>query len=259
MLLTDTHGLMEAHAVKTGVGGVSAKVKLVGAHYDAAKGAYTFTTDNVPPRTFMFTPVTPPGTDISPVLPQPISAPVTPLHTGEIVIRHAVIHTVFPLPALEGRSFHDYVIWFPADSGLEPVYVYFKNPRYEPGTVTGHGEPVSGTWLAGAGKDLGAPIPAHIADQLRGRRFSSFDTFREAFWEVVGHDPELSGQFNSGNVGNMRNGKAPSPRESEHVDRRVKYELHHVKPISMGGAVYDIYNIRVLTPKRHIDIHKKVK
>ncbi len=257
MLLTDTHGLMEAHAVKTGVGGVSAKVKLVGAHYDAAKGAYTFTTDNVPPRTFMFTPVTQPGTDNSPVLPQPISAPVTPLHTGEIVIRHAVIHTVFPLPALEGRSFHDYVIWFPADSGLEPVYVYFKNPRYEPGTVTGHGEPVSGTWLAGAGKDLGAPIPAHIADQLRGRRFSSFDTFREAFWEMVGHDPELSGQFNNTNRLGMLDQLSPFSPKSEHVGGRTKYEIHHIKPINQDGAVYDIDNLRVLTPKRHIEIHSK--
>ncbi|WP_261369167.1 S-type pyocin domain-containing protein [Yersinia mollaretii] len=257
MLITDTDGLMEAHAVKTGVGGVSAKVKLVGAQYDAAKGAYTFTTDNVPPRTFMFTPVTPPGTDISPVLPQPISVPVTPLHTGEIVIRHAVIHTVFPQPGLKERHFHDYVIWFPADSGLEPVYVYFKNPRYEPGTVTGHGEPVSGTWLAGAGKGLGAPIPAHIADQLRGRRFSTFDKFREAFWEMVGHDPELSGQFNKMNQVEIRNERAPYTPTREQVKGRKKYEIHHVKFIKDGGEVYNIENLRVMTPKRHINIHSK--
>ncbi|WP_145520830.1 S-type pyocin domain-containing protein [Yersinia mollaretii] len=257
MLITDTDGLMEAHAVKTGVGGVSAKVKLVGAQYDAAKGAYTFTTDNVPPRTFMFTPVTPPGMDISPVLPQPVSAPVTPLHTGEIVIRHAVIHTVFPQPALEEQDFHDYVIWFPADSGLEPVYVYFKNPRYEPGTVTGHGEPVSGTWLAGAGKDLGAPIPAHIADQLRGRRFSSFDTFREAFWVMVGHDPELSGQFIISNRERMRASKAPKARKIDSVDLRTSFEIHHIEFIKDGGEVYNIDNLRVVTPRRHIEIHSK--
>ncbi|WP_032899264.1 S-type pyocin domain-containing protein, partial [Yersinia bercovieri] len=66
MVITDADGLMEVHAVKTGVGGVSARVKLVGAQYDAAKGTYFFTTDNLPSRTFMFTPVTPPGTDLSP-------------------------------------------------------------------------------------------------------------------------------------------------------------------------------------------------
>ncbi|WP_145571959.1 HNH endonuclease signature motif containing protein [Yersinia bercovieri] len=98
-----------------------------------------------------------------------------------------------------------------------------------------------------------------MADQLRGRWFSRFDKFREAFWVAVGHDPELAGQFKSGNVGNMKSGKAPSPRESEQVGGRVKYELHHVKPIDIWGAVYDINNMRVLTPKRHIDTHKQVK
>nr|WP_261369171.1 S-type pyocin domain-containing protein [Yersinia mollaretii] len=129
MLIADADGYMVIHAVKTGVGGVSDRVKLVGAQYDAAKGAYTFTTDNVPPRNFIFTPATPPGTNISPVLPQPISAPVTPQHTGEVAIQHAGIITVLPQPALEEQDFHDYVIWFPADSGLEPVYVYFNVPR----------------------------------------------------------------------------------------------------------------------------------
>nr|WP_246585551.1 HNH endonuclease signature motif containing protein [Yersinia kristensenii] len=142
---------------------------------------------------------------------------------------------------------------------MEPVYVYFKTPRDEPGEVTGRGQRVAGIWLAEAGKGLGVPIPAQIADKLRGKEFSSFDRFREAFWQEVGNDPELSKQFKSGNLGNIKNGKAPSPRESEQVGGRVKYELHHVKPISKGGAIYGIDNLRVLTPKRHIEIHKEVK
>ncbi len=255
MVITDADGLMEVHAVKTGVGGVSARVKLVGAQYDAAKGTYFFTTDNLPSRTFMFTPVTPPGTDLSPVLPQPESAPALPLHTGETVIRHAVIHTVFPLPALEEHDFHDYVIWFPADSGLEPVYVYLKSPRDEPGIVTGRGQPVTGIWLAGAGEGLGAPIPAQIADQLRGRRFSSFDKFREAFWVAVGHDPELLGQFNLRNIAFLKRGYAPYPQVEEQLGGRVKFEIHHVLPIKDGGAVYNIDNLRIVTAKHHIEIH----
>ncbi|MDA5499307.1 S-type pyocin domain-containing protein [Yersinia aleksiciae] len=257
MLITDTDGLMEVHAVKTGMEGVPAKVKVVAAQYDADKNSYTFTTDNQPPRTFTFTPTAPPGTDLSPALPQPASAPAAPLHTGETVIRHTVIHTVFPQPALEEQDFHDYIIWFPADSGLEPVYVYFKNPRYEPGTVTGRGQPVSGIWLAGAGKDSGVPIPAHIADQLRGRRFSTFDKFREAFWLAVGHDPELSGQFSPLNQNRMKKGYAPYPVPIEQIVGREKFELHHFIPIKDGGAVYDADNLRVVTPKNHINIHSK--
>ncbi|WP_196299378.1 S-type pyocin domain-containing protein, partial [Yersinia thracica] len=257
MLITDADGLMEVHAVKTGVGGVSARVKLVGAQYDAAKGTYFFTTDNLPSRTFMFTPVTPPGTDLSPLLPQPESAPALPLHTGETVIRHAVIHTVFPLPALEEHDFHDYVIWFPADSGLEPVYVYLKSPREEPGIVTGRGQSVTGIWLAGAGEGLGAPIPAQIADQLRGRWFSRFDKFREAFWVAVGHDPELAGQFNIVNKVEMINYRAPYPPAIEKVGGRKKYEIHHIKFIRNGGEVYNVDNLRVMTPKLHVSIHSK--
>ncbi|MDK6891939.1 hypothetical protein QP278_25750, partial [Escherichia coli] len=30
----------------------------------------------------------------------------------------------------------------------------------------------------------------------------------------------------------------------------------HDKPISQDGGVYDMDNIRVTTPKRHIDIHR---
>ncbi|WP_235897017.1 HNH endonuclease signature motif containing protein [Yersinia vastinensis] len=121
------------------------------------------------------------------------------------------------------------------------MYIYLNSPRSE------------------AGKSLGARIPSQIADKLRGQEFSSFDKFREAFWEEVSKEPSLAIQFKSGNLGNIKNGKAPSPRESEQIGSRVKYELHHVKPISDNGAVCDIDNIKVLTPKRHIEIHKEVK
>ncbi|MGL4752544.1 MAG: HNH endonuclease signature motif containing protein [Aeromonadaceae bacterium] len=46
------------------------------------------------------------------------------------------------------------------------------------------------------------------------------------------------------------------PPEAEQVGGRTRYELHHITPIKDGGAVYNIDNIRILTPKRHIDLHK---
>ncbi|WP_338137100.1 HNH endonuclease signature motif containing protein [Yersinia bercovieri] len=96
-----------------------------------------------------------------------------------------------------------------------------------------------------------------MADQLRGRRFSRFDKFREAFWVAVGHDPELSGQFKLNNQNLMKNGYAPFVNKSDKVGKRVKIELHHKKPISQGGDVYDIDNINAVTPKRHIGIHSE--
>lgn len=258
MLMADKDDWTSVYAVKPDAVQVAAKVKVAVAQFDPLHGVYTFTTDNQPPRTFTFTPARPPGMDIGTVLPQPVGAPDFPQHTGTDITFLATKPDMVFL-ALEEGDFHDYIIWFPADSGLEPVYVYLKTPRDEPGVVTGHGQQVSGVWLAGAGKDLGVPIPAQIADKLRGKRFSNFDRFREAFWQEVGNDPELAGQFKSGNLGNINNGKAPSPRETEQVGGRVKYELHHVKLISKGGAIYGIDNLRVLTPKRHIEIHKEVK
>ncbi len=41
----------------------------------------------------------------------------------------------------------------------------------------------------------GAPIPAHIADKLRGREFKTFDEFREALWLEVSKDSVLLAQF----------------------------------------------------------------
>lgn len=255
----DWIGCTEIYAVKTGVAGVLPKVKVGAAQYDESTGVYTFTTDSTPPRTLIFTPAQPPGAETRPILAPPGSAPATLQHTGEMIIKPVITPTILPLPQLYAHDFHDYIIWFPADSGLEPVYVYLKSPRDEPGVVTGRGERITGIWLVDAGKDMGAPIPAQIADKLRGRRFSNFGRFRAAFWKVVGEDPNLVKYFKSGNLGNIKNGKAPSPKEREQVGRRVKYELHHLKPISKNGAVYNIKNIRVLTPKRHIDIHKGVE
>ncbi|BFI68292.1 hypothetical protein okayama3_38770 [Yersinia pseudotuberculosis] len=255
----DWIGCTEIYAVKTGVAGVLPKVKVGAAQYDESTGVYTFTTDSTPPRTLIFTPAQPPGAETRPILAPPGSTPATLQHTGEMIIKPVITPTILPLPQLYARDFHDYIIWFPADSGLEPVYVYLKSPRDEPGVVTGHGERITGIWLAGAGKDMGGPIPAQIADKLRGRQFSHFGRFRAAFWKVVGEDPNLVKYFKSGNLGNIKNGKAPSPKEREQVGRRVKYELHHLKPISKNGAVYHIENIRVLTPKRHMDIHKGVE
>ncbi|WP_241652279.1 HNH endonuclease signature motif containing protein [Yersinia sp. 2105 StPb PI] len=119
------------------------------------------------------------------------------------------------------------------------MYIYLNSPRSE------------------AGKGLGARIPSQIADKLRGQEFSSFDKFRAAFWEEVSQDPELAGQFSPLNLNRMKQGYAPYPIPTEQVGGREKFELHHIKFIRDDGAVYDIENLRIMTPKRHIDVHSK--
>ncbi|HDL7739087.1 TPA: S-type pyocin domain-containing protein [Yersinia enterocolitica] len=254
ILMVDRDDETRIYAVKTGVADVPANVKVGMAQFDRSSGVYTFTTDTLPPRTFTFTSPRPPGVGGVSVIPQPASAPVFPQHTGTDIKILATRRTLTFL-AHEEVSFHDYIIWFPAGSGLEPVYVYFKSPRDEPGEVTGQGEWILGIWLAEAGKEQGAAIPAQIADKLRGREFSSFDRFREAFWREVANDPELAGQFNLRNIAFLKRGYAPYPQGKNQVGGRTKFELHHVVPIKDGGEVYDMDNLRIVTPKLHIKIH----
>ncbi len=257
ILMVDRDDETHIYAVKTGVTDVPANVKVGMAQFDRTKGVYTFTTDTLPPRTFTFTSPWPPGVGGVSVIPQPASAPVFPQHTGTDIKILATRRTLTFL-AHEEVSFHDYIIWFPAGSGLEPVYVYFKSPRDEPGEVTGQGEWIFGIWLAEAGKEQGAAIPAQIADKLRGMKFSSFDRFREVFWREVANDPELAGQFIELNQRRMREkGYSPFTPSKEKVGGRDKFELHHVISIKDNGAIYDVDNLRVITPKRHIEIHSK--
>ncbi|ENL4830272.1 colicin [Salmonella enterica subsp. enterica serovar Teko] len=131
-----------------------------------------------------------------------------------------------------------------------------ENKRNQPGTATGKGQPVGDKWLDDASKEAGAPVPDRIADKLRDKEFKNFDDFRKKFWEEVSKDPELSKQFIKGNRDRMQVGKAPKSRKSDAAGKRTSFELHHDKPISQDGGVYDMDNIRVTTPKHHIDIHR---
>ncbi|WP_250550805.1 S-type pyocin domain-containing protein, partial [Citrobacter koseri] len=103
-------------------------------------------------------------------------------------------YTTPPFPVPDAADFNDYILVFPADSGIQPIYVYLReDPRKQPGTATGYGEilPENSRWLEAASSGLGAPIPAQVADKLRGRTFRNFDHFREEFWLAVSECPEL--------------------------------------------------------------------
>lgn len=160
-----------------------------------------------------------------------------------------IVNPIYP------PEYRDFILVFPAGSGIAPLYIVM-NARHDPGTVTGAGEDVSGIWLAGAGEGLGVPVPTRIADELRGKSFNSFDSFRAAFWKAVANDAELAGQFNTHNLADMRRGLAPSALRRTHAGKRISFELHHVEQIKDGGAVYDLDNLRAVTPQHHIDLHR---
>ncbi|ASO28801.1 S-type Pyocin domain-containing protein [Vibrio anguillarum] len=151
----------------------------------------------------------------------------------------------------------EYIVTFPADAGLPPLYLVFrKTARDESGVVTGTGEDIMGIWLEKASEGLGSPVPSQIADKLRDKEFSSFDSFRKAFWIEISEDSVLARQFIPSNIKRMKDGKAPRARFKDTVGGRRSFELHHLKEIQHGGDVYNVDNIRVNTPKNHINIHK---
>ncbi|MFJ4442422.1 S-type pyocin domain-containing protein [Pseudomonas sp. NPDC089422] len=223
------------------------------ATFDTERQVYSLALDN-PQRILTWTPASAPGGDDNSSTSLPSLPPGTVVYTGSSL--NPITTETESYPALDLLDQERLIITFPIDSGLPPILVVFKSPRYEPGIPTGVGAQVTGLWLGEATRGEGAPIPAHIADQLRGIEFRSYDAFREKLWKIVANDPELSRQLSKQNIIRMReNGHAPRVRNPDVYGKKKSFELHHVVPISEGGEVYDIDNLRVVTPAAHHKIH----
>ncbi|WP_223413764.1 MULTISPECIES: S-type pyocin domain-containing protein [unclassified Pseudomonas] len=236
---------------------LSDRVRVREAKLDPSTNLYTFRTEGFHPRTLTWTPSNAPGEDALGSTELPEDQPEIKIYPGARVT--PVEGRIDEHPARDEIDVDDYALVFPAESGINPVYVMASRsgPRYEPGTATGAGQAVGANWLGNAAEPSGSPIPVNIADGLRGQNFRDFKNFREKFWELVSSDAELANQFSKSNLKLMRKGSAPFPIPAEHVGGRDKFEIHHIMPISEGGAVYDMENLRVTTPKNHIEIHKK--
>lgn len=228
------------------------KVRVLPVTYNAQQNLYTATTEDTPPRTLTWTPVVQPGNSSTAL---PAEPPAPPAYTGASVT--PIAGRIDPFPEITQNSFDDYVFVFPIDSGLPPLYVMFRDRREDPGVALGSGTPVSGIWLDAVSEGQGAPIPFQIADQLRGREFRNFRKFRETFWKAVANDPDLAQQFDPGSLAHMKKGYGAFVKKTDRVGARIKYELHHKKYISLGGEVYNLDNISVMTPKRHIQTHQE--
>jgi hypothetical protein len=158
----------------------------------------------------------------------------------------------------------EYIITFPADAGLPPLYLVFrKTARDEPGIVTGSGkdvEWVDGYWLGEAANvGQGQHIPTKIADALRGKEFKRFADLQTAIWKEVAKNPELFDQFDKRNKIQIQKGNAPICLPDYQKGGRIRYEIHHIDQIQHGGEVYHIDNLRINTAKNHIRIHSNEK
>ncbi|ENO1935658.1 type VI secretion system tube protein Hcp [Escherichia coli] len=262
---TDIHGKPQVYGVHTGEGTPYENVRVANMQWNEQTQRYEFTpAHDVDGPLITWTPENPEHGNVPghtgndrPPLDQPTIL-VTPIPDGTDT------YTTPPFPVPDPKEFNDYILVFPAGSGIKPIYVYLKeDPRKLPGVVTGRGVPLSpGTrWLdmSVSNNGNGAPIPAHIADKLRGREFKTFDEFREALWLEVSKDSVLLAQFIKSNQNNVSQGYSPYvPEEGDYYGPNEivkKFQIHHVVAIEHGGGVYDIDNFRIVTPRLHDEIH----
>lgn len=224
------------------------------ATYDPIRKVYTTQSPGLPSIGMTWTPIVQPG-DASTTLPS--TEPGIVVYEGATVT--ALEGRIDAFPELDLDSLGGFITVFPADSGIPPIYTMFRDRRDDAGTAIGDGEVISGVWLGAASQSEGAAIPRQVADELRGKEFSNFRAFRESLWKAVARDADLAKQFTTNNIQEMKNGRAPFPRKIDRLGGQVKFELHHVNQISKGGEVYGIDNIRIVTPKRHSEIHKGEK
>lgn len=238
---------------RTGVQGVEPTVPIVRARWDAASSSWVLI-DDASGRRLTWTPASAPGADALGGTTLPVMPALVGLYTGRgepIAEPHLETY-----PGLHDWDIDDFIVVYPADTGLPPEYIMFSEAwrRYAPGVVSGSGKVVEGQWLDEKVNTLGVPVPATVAQRLGGKSYSSFDSFRRAFWRVVRAERGLLPD-GSRRSGLARRGGSPFAESSQHVGSRKRLELHHIKPISEGGAVYDLDNIIICSPKAHIDIH----
>ena len=201
--------------------------------------------------TLIWTPAADPSNTVGiPALEGALQAPQIWIYPPTEQADNIIVSPLYP------DAYKDFILVFPADSGVQSLYIVV-GARHSTGAVTGQGQDIFGIWLAGAGTGLGSPIPTRIADQLRGQTFKRFDDFRAALWTAIGNDPELLRQFNSTNQGWLAKGNSPFAPKAERNGGNGRYEIHHIEHIQHGGAIYDIDNLCVATPKRHVEIHKE--
>ena len=129
------------------------------------------------------------------------------------------------------------------------------SPRYQPGVVAFGDDLVaaSGNWL-----DAATPtrISLQVARQLTGKSFNNFGELQSTIWKTVAADSELSAAFRQVSYDRMVAGFAPfAPPAFQNVQFGTRFNLHHESWIVNGGAVYDLSNIRIVSPKMHSSIH----
>jgi hypothetical protein len=63
--------------------------------------------------------------------------------------------------------------------------------------------------------------------------------------------------FDATDLAQIQKGNGPFVMPSEGMGLRTRYEIHHIDQIQHGGEVYDMDNFSIMTPREHINMHRK--
>lgn len=94
---------------------------------------------------------------------------------------------------------------------------------------------------------MAAHFPDHIAQVLAKRTFDSFDQFFQAFWMTIAEDPVYSQQFLSSQLNRIKQGWPPRAPFRDTAKGLRFYQICHLTPPELGGAMYDADNLRIMS------------
>lgn len=214
-------------------GQLSASVPVVNALLDPLTGTYNAGIPGSPARQLQFTP----DATLSPSTQEP-----SPSYPG---LSFSATQAQ-DIPAGVDTRINDCIICIP---GQPPTYLSFGVPPVGSGIVTGNGQPATWEWWKAASQERGAPIPALIGDQFRGREIKSFGAFDEALWRTVAENSTLVSPFDEINKKRIAQGFAPfAPKNTWVADRR-EYEIRYQDNAAQGANPYNLDGISITTPQ----------
>jgi hypothetical protein len=97
-------------------------------------------------------------------------------------------------------------------------------------------------------------IPGQVVLLLRGRCMESFEDCRQKIWKAVASVPKLAAEFSAPNCALMSRGLAPKAPPDLQVPGITNFNIVHVEHPSDGGELYNLDNIRVISPLRRYQI-----
>lgn len=145
--------------------------------------------------------------------------------------------------------FNDRLVVFPQHLGLAPVYVAFNTPWGNPEVATGNGQPTTNDLRSLTQQGNATVIPSQLADQLRGRQFTSADAFKNDFWKATAREKSLSRSLYDLNANRMKKGYAPFAKKSDWAGESRKFDLRYLEQYAAARDTYDFDAMGIAGPK----------